>query len=145
MYEVLLYHPSAYSEIHNLCMVYAGLAGLILIGSALWHYGTTTLQRIRQQIRIVSLSCLSAYGGPAALMFMSGLMGGAVAVNAAAFTAFLFPLALGVVIVKRDLGGVETVLKRALYALTLLALMAFAYGVLGGDIWASIPTLGTNG
>jgi len=29
-YEFFLYQPAAYSLIHSLCMVYAGIAGLIL-------------------------------------------------------------------------------------------------------------------
>jgi hypothetical protein len=100
-YEVLLYQPTVYSWIHNLCMVYAGLGGLTLLGSLLWAYCTTQAFRMRQRLRVLLMSVLSGYAFPAVLMFCSGVTGGAVAVNYAAFTAFLFPLGLGYVMVKR--------------------------------------------
>ena len=140
-YQVLLYHPGAYSVIHNLCMVYAGLACLVLIGSTVWHYMTSTLQRVRQQIRVVILSCVSAYGLPAVLMVASGLIGGSVSVNYVGFTAFLFPMALGLVILQRDLSSIEVVMKRGAYALTSLLLIAFAYGALSTPAQAATPVV----
>ena len=136
-YEVLLSHPGAYSVIHNLCMLYAGLACLVLIGSTVWHYATSTLQCVRQQIRVAMLSCLSAYGLPAVLMLASGLVGGSVSVNYIGFTAFLFPLALGLVILQRDLSRIEVVLRRGTYALSALLLIALAYGMLSTSVQAS--------
>jgi hypothetical protein len=138
-YEMLLFHPGAYSVIHNLCMLYAGLACLVLMGSTVWHYATSRLPRVRQQIRVVILSCVSAYGLPAVLMVASGLIGGAVSVNYIGFTAFLFPLALGLVILERDLSRLEVVLRRGTYALSALLLIALAYGMLSTSVQASTP------
>jgi hypothetical protein len=100
-YEMLLYQPAAYSRIHNLCMVYAGLGGLTLLGSLVWAYWTTQAFRLRQRLGVLLLGALSGYAFPAVLMFYSGVSGGAVAVNYAAFTTFLFPLGLGYVVIKR--------------------------------------------
>jgi len=99
-YEGLLYHPAAYSWIHNLCMVYAGLGGLALVGSSLWAYCTTQAAHLRPQLRVLLLGALSGYALPAVLMFCSGLTGGELAVNYTAFTAFLFPVGLGYAMVK---------------------------------------------
>ena len=143
-YQVLLSHPGAYSVIHNLCMVYAGLACVGLIGSTVWHYATSSLPRVRQQIRVVILSCMSAYGLPAVLMVVSGLIGGSVSVNYIGFTAFLFPLALGVVILQRDLSSIEVVLRRGAYALASLLVIALAYGALSTPVQAAHPVVQVN-
>ncbi|MGH7964047.1 MAG: hypothetical protein ACRERD_19875, partial [Candidatus Binatia bacterium] len=50
-YEVFLYEPTAYSLIHNLCEVYAGIAGLAFLGKVIWDYGATGSYLIRQRIR----------------------------------------------------------------------------------------------
>ena len=102
-----------------------------------WHYATSTLQCVRQQIRVAMLSCMSAYGLPAVLMLASGLVGGSVSVNYIGFTAFLFPLALGLVILQRDLSRIEVVLRRGTYALSALLLIALAYGMLSTSVQAS--------
>ncbi|MBM4259085.1 MAG: hypothetical protein FJ147_24695 [Deltaproteobacteria bacterium] len=41
-YQLFLYHPTTYSFIYSLCMVYVGVAGAALLGSVLWDYWTTT-------------------------------------------------------------------------------------------------------
>ena len=141
LYEVLMYQPQAYSMIHNLCMVYAGIACLTLISSTLWQVWTETAPRMRQQIRMVGLGCLSAYGLPALLMFASGVTGGAVGVNYTAFTAFLFPLILGVVMVKQNLDPLETLLKRGALIASLFLVITLAYGVLSPEATAHVTQI----
>jgi hypothetical protein len=101
-YEALLYHPAAYSFIHNLCMVCTGIGGLALLGKIVWDYYTASSPLIRWRIRLILLGFLSGFAFPAALMLFSGISGGEVAVNYAAFTGFLFPLSLSYAIVKHD-------------------------------------------
>ena len=49
----------------------------------------------------------------------------------------LFPLALGLVILQRDLSSIEVVLKRGSYALSSLLFILFVYGALSAPVQAS--------
>jgi signal transduction histidine kinase len=58
-------------------------------------------------------------------MAASAVLGGQVALNAGAFTAFVFPLSLGYAIVKQDLFEIDVMLRRAAtYAVALTAITA---------------------
>jgi signal transduction histidine kinase len=126
-YEAFLYQPAAYSFIHNLCMVYAGVAGLALLGAVTWDYCTTASHLVRQRIRVILLGFLGGFAFPAALMFSSGVTGGEVAVNYAGFTAFLFHLSLGYAIVKHDLFEIDAMLKKGVYYFTLTVTLTLTY------------------
>lgn len=126
-YETFLYQPTLYSWIHNLCMLYVGVAGTALLCSVLWDYWTTDSYLTRQRIRVICLGFLGGYGVPVILMFTSGVTGGEVAVNYMAFTGFLFPLSIGYAIVKHDLFDIDALLKRAAYYLTLTAVLTILY------------------
>lgn len=126
-YEIFLYQPAVYSLIHNLCMIYAGVGLLTLLGAVLWDYSTSDSYLVRQRIRVILLGFLGGFAFPAVLILLSGLSGGEVAVNYAAFTAFLFPLSLGYAIVKHDLFEIDALLKRGIYYLTLTTTLTLAY------------------
>jgi len=119
-YEFSLYQPSAYSLLHNLCMVYAGIGGLALLGAVMWNYWSTVSLLVRQRIRVILLGCFSGYAYPGILMLLSGISGGEVAVNYAAFTAFLFPLSLGYASVKNDPFEIDAMVKRGIGSLTVI-------------------------
>ena len=129
-YQWFLYQPAAYSLIHNLCTIYAAIGLLMLLGGVIWDYATTALPLVRQRIRVILLGFLGGFAFPAGLILLSGLTGGAVPVNYAAFTAFLCPLSLGYAIVKHDLFEIDALLKRGVYYLTLTAVLTFSYLVL---------------
>ncbi|MBI3249800.1 MAG: hypothetical protein HYZ50_25170 [Deltaproteobacteria bacterium] len=126
-YELWLYHPSAYSLIHSLCMVYVGVGAVIFVGRVVQDYLETTSLLIRQRIRVVLLGFLGGFALPAGLMFASGVTGGDIAVNYAAFTAFLFPLSLGYAVVKHDLFDIDAFLKRGVYYLALTVTLGGGY------------------
>lgn len=127
-YEIFLHQPAAYSLLHNLCTVYAGVAGCFLLGKMVWDYGATTLADLRRKIRVVVLGSLTGYGFPTVLMLMAGLHGGQVAVNYAAFTLFVFPLSIGYVLFTHDLLGLERVLKQSVSALMGLVVIVLCCG-----------------
>jgi signal transduction histidine kinase len=129
-YEMRLFYPSAYSEIHNLCMVHVGLGGLVLLGAVIWDYFTTDSHLTKQRVRVILLGFLSGYTLPAGVMLASGVTGGDVAVNYAGFTVFLFPLSLGYAIVKHDLFEIDALLKRGIFYLALTASLAASYALL---------------
>ncbi len=126
-YELCLYRPSAYSFIHNLCMVYVGIGAVIFVGRIVQDYLSTTSRLIRQRIRVVLLGFLGGFALPAGLMFASGVTGGDIAVNYGAFTAFLFPLSLGYAVVKHDLFDIDALLKRGVYYLALTVTLSGGY------------------
>jgi hypothetical protein len=126
-YELLLYQPPAYSLIHNLCMVYAGIGGLALLAAIIWNYWSAVSLLVRQRTRIILLGCFSGYAFPAALMLLSGVAGGEVAVNYAAFTAFLFPLSLGYASVKQDPFEIDAMVRRGVGSLTLIAIAILTF------------------
>ncbi|MBI3801132.1 MAG: GAF domain-containing protein, partial [Deltaproteobacteria bacterium] len=126
-YEIFLYQPAAYSFIHNLCMVYAGIGGIALLSAVIWDYSTTDSHLTRQRIRVILLGFLGGFAFPGGVMFASGITGGEVSVNYAGFTVFLFPLSLGYAIVKHDLFEIDALLKRGVYYLALTATLTFAY------------------
>lgn len=128
-YEGFLYRPEAYTLIHNLCTMYAGVAGVFLLGKMVWDYWSSASAEIRQKIRVVMLGSLTGFGFPAGLMLLVGLKGSQCAVNYAAFTLFVFPLSIGYVLVTGDLLRVETLLRRSVYSLTGLVLVAALLGV----------------
>lgn len=126
-YEIWLYNAPAYSLIHNLCMVYVGVGAVIFVSRVAWDYYAAQSYLVRQRIRVILLGFLGGFALPSVLMFASGVTGGAVAVNYAAFTAFLFPLSLGYAIVKHDLFEIDTLLKRGVYYLTLSVTLTASY------------------
>lgn len=126
-YEWFLYTPAAYSLIHNLCMVYVGVAAPIFLGRFVWDYATADSPLVRQRIRVMIVGFLSGYGVPTMLMFFSGITGGAVAVNYMAFSAFLFPVSIGYAIVKHNLFEIDAFLKRWLSYLILTTALTVTY------------------
>lgn len=130
-YEFFLYHPTAYSLLHNLGTLYAGLAGCFLLGKMVWDYVDTPLSEIQRKIRVVVLGSLCGYGFPTVLMLIAGVKGGQLAINYAAFTLFVFPLSIGYVLLKHDLARMEILLQRSAAALAGFAFVALCLG--GGN------------
>ena len=127
VYEAYLYQPAVYSFVHNTCMVYAGLSGLLFAGKVTWDFVTTESLLIRQRIKVVLIGFLGGYLFPALLMLLSGLTGGALAVNYVAFTGPLFPGSLGYAVMKHDLLEIDAMVKRGTYYLSLTAALTVLY------------------
>ncbi len=131
-YEIYLYHPPVYSLIHNLCMVYAGIGGLVMLCAAVWDYWMSDFYLVRQRIRVLLLGLLGGYAFPGILMFCSGITGGRVPVNYAGFTVLVFPLSIGYAILKHDLFEIDAMLKRGVFYLALTLTLTVSYlGFLG--------------
>jgi signal transduction histidine kinase len=126
-YQIVLYSPVAYSAVHNLCMIGVGIGTVVFLSAVAWDYWTTTSHLVRQRIRVILIGFLAGFAFPASLMFVSGVLGGAIAVNYAAFTASLFPLSIGYAIVKHDLFEIDAFLKRGTYYLLLTVTLTLSY------------------
>lgn len=126
-YQTVLYSPTAYSAVHNLCMIGVGIGTVVFLSAVGWDYWTTASHLVRQRIRVILVGFLGGFAFPASLMFVSGVLGGTVAVNYAVFTASLFPLSIGYAIVKHDLFEIDAFLKRSTYYLSLTTTLTLAY------------------
>src|SRR4029450_1491586 len=86
---------------------------------------------LRRRISVVALGTLAAFLVPAVMTAGSAVFGGTVPINAAAFTAFLFPLSLGYAIVQRDLFEIDVMLRRAAtYAIVVVVIAASYFATL---------------
>lgn len=89
-YQFLIDQPGAYSILHEACEAYLGIAGVGLIV-------TLIIERARAGdaasglVRAALAGALLGLGVPAVVMTISGFTGGALPVNIASATAFLFP------------------------------------------------------
>lgn len=129
-YELVLYRPAAYSFVHNLSMVYVGVATPVFLGRFVWDYVATQSPLVRQRIRIIILGFVSGYGAPTVLMFLSGITGGEIPVNYMAFSAFLFPASIGYAIAKHNLFEIDAFLKHGLFYLLLTLTLTLTYFLL---------------
>ena len=124
-YQFTLASPAAYTRTHLLASASHGVGALAIIGSVAWDLATTRSPLVRRRIGVVGLGVFGAFALPGGLMAASAVFGGQVALNAGAFTAFVFPLSLGYAIVKQDLFEIDVMLRRAAtYAVALLAITA---------------------
>ncbi len=103
VYQCVLYWPGAYTTLHLVASAAQGLSGVALLAAVVYDRFTTDSALVRWRVGIVGAGAVTAFLGPALLTGSSGVLGGAVPVNGAAFTAFIFPLSLGYAILRRDL------------------------------------------
>ena len=124
-YELALTDPAAYTTVHLIASASHGIGAVAIIAAVVCDVITTRSPLVRRRVGVVALGTLGAFAVPGGLMAASALLGGGVALNAGAFTAFLFPLGLGYAIVKQDLFEIDVMLRRAVsYADALVAISA---------------------
>jgi len=93
-YQLLLDEPGAYSTLHAAAETYLGLAGLGLAIRLLCELAAEPHVR-NPLLRGAAAGAVLGLGVPAVVVALSGVSGGALPVNVAVATAFLFPLCLG--------------------------------------------------
>jgi signal transduction histidine kinase len=114
----------------NLCYLYIGLVSLVFVGRMVVAFRLGTALD-RNKIRVVLLATLPGVAFPALLVALSGMTGGALPVNAAALTTFLFPLGLGYATVRHDLFEIDAVARRLVHYAVLTSLTTLVFlGVL---------------
>ncbi len=127
LYERVLYDPAAYTSVHLLATATHGLAAAVIIGVGAFDLLTSRSPLVRRRIGIVTLGILGGFALPGILMVWSAATGGAVAINAGAFTAFVFPLCLAYAVVKQNLFDLDVVLRRAVTYAIVVVLVCLAY------------------
>jgi signal transduction histidine kinase len=135
--QAMLFDLPGSLALGNLAYLYIGVVSLLFVARmGIVYRRGTALER--SKIRVVLLAALPGVVFPALLVAVSGVTGGALPVNAAAFTTFLFPLGLGYATVRHDLFEIDTVVRRlvhyavltALTTLVCLGVLALTTGVL---------------
>jgi len=129
VYQRYLDDPTVYSRVHNLCMVFWGVSGACFAASALQAYLTTTSALVRKRLGIIALGVVVGLAVPAFVLTWSGISGGEVDINLAAFTAFVFPLSLFYAVGRHDLFEVDAMLRRGVSSVMLTAIVAVLYAL----------------
>jgi signal transduction histidine kinase len=131
VYEIALSHPRAYTTLHLYASATHAAGAVVLIALATWHFFRSRAPLVRRKVVVVAVGVLGAFVLPALLMGGSAVLGGTVPVNAAAFTALLFPVSVAYAILQRDLFEIDRLLRRAVtYGLVLLVLGIAYFGTL---------------
>ncbi len=128
-YEAGLNSPAAYTSAHLLATGTHGLACGAIIGAVAYDFLTSRSALVRRRTSVVALGTIAGFLVPGVVMLASATLGGTVPVNAAAFTAFLFPVSLGYAVVKRDLFEIDVMLRRGITYVTVLVTIASMYFV----------------
>ncbi|MEW6268460.1 MAG: ATP-binding protein [Thermodesulfobacteriota bacterium] len=139
-YETVLGSPSAYTAAHLVASAAHGLAGMTLIAVVVHDFLSSPSALVRRRIGVVAVGAFAGLVVPVGLMAGSALVGGGVALNAGAITAFLFPLSIGYAIVKRDLFEIDVLLRRALTYAIVVAASVLVYLTMFALFGALVPS-----
>jgi hypothetical protein len=112
-YQLLLAQPGAYSLLHGACEAYMGAAGMTLVVTLIVERSRAG-EAATPLVRAALAGSLLGLGIPAVIMTLSGVSGGAVPVNIAAATAFLFPACFAYGLLRHRLAGRARALAPAL-------------------------------
>jgi hypothetical protein len=123
-YEVVLASPAAYTTAHLLATAAQGVAATAIIAAIVYDFVMSRSPLVRRRTSVVVLGSLVGFVVPGTVMLESAFVGGKVPLNAAALTAFLFPLSVGYAVVKRDLFDIDLMLRRTVACLALVITMA---------------------
>ena len=132
-YQWALGDPGAYTRVHLQAVALHVVALLAITSVVLFDRIATRSPLVRRRIGVVALGTSTAFGLPLVVMAGSSLLGGRLPINAAAFTAPLFPLSLGYAVAATDLFEIDAVLRRAAtYAVVVIAMAGIYFALLLG-------------
>jgi signal transduction histidine kinase len=126
-YELFLYRPTAYTVIHNLCVLYLGIAAVFFTARLVGEHRRGRSALARQRIRVVTLGTLVGFAFPGLLFIVSVFLGGGLSFTPAALTGFLFGITLAYAVVKHDLFEIDAMVKRGAYYLLLTGGVGASY------------------
>ena len=101
-YEFALGSPPAYTALHLAATATHAIGAAALIAAVLHGLVRGGSPLVRRTVAIVAMGATAAFFAPIVFWAASALLGGQVALNSAALTAFLFPLTLGYAVVQRS-------------------------------------------
>jgi signal transduction histidine kinase len=136
--QLVLYDPWLYTWTHQLSTGGMGVAMAVLIAAQIRAYVRSPSFQVRQRVRVVALAATLAFLPILLLGLVSAATGGRIQQNLMAFTAVLFPVALGYAALRHDLLEVDVLIRRSVsYALLTAGIAALYAGSLGSieAIW----------
>jgi signal transduction histidine kinase len=141
-----LYQPRIYRITHGVAVLGIGFAMASAVGAQVHAYFSRTSFEVRQRARLVVLAGLAALAPVAIVGATSALTGGRVGQNLMAFSAVLFPIAIGYGAIRHDLFEVDEIIRRSItYALLTAAVAALNAGLLAGSETLFSRTLENRG
>ena len=124
-----LYQPRVYVAAHLAASLALGVSFLVLVASQLGRYFGPSSFDDRQRIKVVVFGAFGAITPTAFLPLFSVITGGQGSQNVMAFTILAFPVSVGYAVLRHDLLGVDSVLRRSLvYALLTLGVLGTYLG-----------------
>jgi signal transduction histidine kinase len=142
-YEIALESPTAYTHAHLIAIAAHGVGATAVVSTLVTDFLVSRSALVRRRTGVVVVGSLAGFVLPGALMAASATLGGKVPLNAAALTAFLFPLSFGYAVVKRDLFEIDVLLRRAITYVTVLIAMATLYFAVMLGIGVVVPGAGS--
>src|SRR4029077_18085192 len=93
----------AYSVLHLVATATHSLGAIVWIAIVTYDLFCSPSAMVRRAMLVVALGTLGAFLAPVVLWAASAILSGSVPLNAAALTAFLFPLSVGYAIARQGL------------------------------------------
>ncbi len=132
-YQNSLYDPDSYTFFHLLASGGFGICTTGIVISILFDLFVTRSVLVRRRIAVVALGSITGVLPLTLVWAISGLVGGKIALNAAALTAFFFPMSIAFAVLNRDLFEIDVFLRRALaYGAVMITIMVSYFVVLYG-------------
>jgi signal transduction histidine kinase len=126
-YQLYLYRPAVYTAFLNLDMVLVCAAAVAFAVRLVVAYRHGHSQLVRQRVQVISLGTAVGFALPGAVVVLTVLHVGGMAMNLAAVTPFLFVVSLAYAVVKQDLFEIDALVKRGAYYLLLTGAVGAAY------------------
>jgi len=126
-YELVLWDPTAYTIAHLAAVGAQILACGAMIATTLYGVLRTSSPLVRRRVGVVALGALFGLALPLGVWATSAVLGGGASMNAAALTAFFFPLGLAYAVLQADLFEIDVVVRRATTYAIVVAITAAAY------------------
>lgn len=131
-YQLALYDPRAYSCLHQTAVLGIGSVFAMMIATQIGTYLRPRSFEARQRVRVVAFAGAVAFAPIVAIGMASALTGGGVQQNFMAFTALVFPIAIGYAALRHDLLEVDAIIRNTVSHALLTVFIAGVYaGLLG--------------
>lgn len=125
--QVWLQDPARYVATHGLATLALGCGLAILVASQVARFLASPSFEARQRIKLLALGTTVALAPLVFLTLSAVWNGGRSPQNAIAFTAFLFPLAIGYATIRHNLLDVDVLIRRSLSYAVLTAVVTVIY------------------
>ncbi len=125
--QASLFRPEGYAATHRLAITAFGASLVVLVARQLHVFLRPPSFEARQRVKLLTLGAVASLGPPVALTVAAVLSGGQTPENTMGWTAALFPLAVGYAVLRHDLLGVDSIVRRTANYTLLSGVVALGY------------------